>query len=307
MTVAICIVGFRNAGDIASCLSALGQSRYTDYEVVICENGGPAAYADLVRVLPPMLPQGQSIELILAPGNPGFAGGVNICMNARPNASAWWILNPDAQPDADALAALVARLAEGDADAVAGTLYLPGQKVQAHGGHWRRWLGRPVSMGRNDPLGEAPPRSTIESRLSYLLGASMLVGPRFVQIAGLMREDYFLYGEEIEWCLRGVARGARLGFAPAARVLHSQGSTTGSADEIRNRPRLPIYLDERNKLNIVRDVDPWRLPVAIPATFLLLTLRFARRGAWKQWRWAVSGWWSGILGRRGVPDWLHAA
>jgi GT2 family glycosyltransferase len=304
MTVAVCIVGFRNAEDIAHCLTALGRSTYADYEVVICENGGTAAFSELVDILPNALPGGQPVQTILAAGNLGFAGGVNICMHARPLASAWWILNPDAQPDPDALAELVTRLAEGDADAVAGTLYLPGQIVQAHGGHWRRWLGRPLSMGRNDPLGEAPPRDAIEPRLSYLLGASMLIGPRFVERAGLMREDYFLYGEEIEWCLRALARGARLGFAPAARVLHTQGSTTGSADDIRNRPRLPIYLDERNKLNIVRDVDPWRLPVAIPATLVLLTARFARRGAWPQWRWALSGWWSGVLGRRGVPAWL---
>jgi GT2 family glycosyltransferase len=304
VTIAVCIVGFRNATDIAHCLTTLGRSTYADYEVVICENGGSAAFAELTRALPSHLPGGQPVEKIQASGNLGFAGGVNVCMNARPQASAWWILNPDAQPEADALAALVARLAEGDADAVAGTLYLPGEIIQAHGGHWRRWLGRPVSIGRNDPLGDAPSRSDIEPRLSYLLGASMLIAPRFVEIAGLMCEDYFLYGEEIEWCLRAVGRGARLGFAPDARVFHAQGSTTGSADNIRGRPRLPIYLDERNKLNIVRDVDPWRLPVAIPATFLLLTMRFARRGAWQQWRWAVSGWWAGILGRRGVPDWL---
>lgn len=304
MHVAVCIVGFRNADDIAACLAALGLSTYADYEVVVCENGGAAAYAVLADRLPPTLPGGRPVTLLRADDNPGFAGGVNRCLRARDQADAWWLLNPDAQPDPGALAALVDRLREGDADAVAGTLYLPGARVQAHGGHWRRWLARPVSIGRNDPDGDAPSRAAIEPRLSYLLGASMLVGRRFVDLAGLMREDYFLYGEEIEWCLRGLARGARLGFAPGARVLHVQGSTTGSADALHARPRLPIYLDERNKLNIVRDVNPGRLPVAIPAALVLLTLRFARRGAWRQWRWALSGWWAGIRGLRGPPAWL---
>lgn len=304
MHVAVCIVGFRNADDIAACLAALGRSTYSDYEVIVCENGGAAAHAALAKRLPAALPGGQPVALLRADDNPGFAGGVNRCMRASDLADAWWILNPDAQPDPDALAALVARLAEGDADAVAGTLYLPSGHVQAHGGHWRRWLARPVSIGRGDPLGEPPPRSAIEPRLSYLLGASMLVGRRFVELAGLMREDYFLYGEEIEWCLRGRARGACLGFAPAARVLHAQGSTTGSADAIHARPRLPIYLDERNKLNIVRDHHPPHLLLATPAALALLTLRFARRGAWRQWRWALSGWWAGVRGRRGRPAWL---
>ncbi len=42
----------------------------------------------------------------------------------------------------------------------------------------------------------------------------------FVEVNGLMREDYFLYAEEVEWCLRAKRRGLRLGLAPAARILH---------------------------------------------------------------------------------------
>ena len=47
MHVAVAIVGFRNAGDIVHCLAALGASTHTDFEVVICENGGAAAYQAL--------------------------------------------------------------------------------------------------------------------------------------------------------------------------------------------------------------------------------------------------------------------
>ena len=84
-------------------------------------------------------------------------------------------------------------------------------------------------------------------------------------------------------------------------VLHDQGSTTGSADALHRRPRLPIYMDERNKLHVVRDISSWRFPIAAVATFLLLTLRYAARGAWLQWQYAVSGWWAGMRGERGVP------
>jgi hypothetical protein len=47
MHVAVAIVGFRNEGDIVRCLGALEASTHRDFEIVICENGGPEAYARL--------------------------------------------------------------------------------------------------------------------------------------------------------------------------------------------------------------------------------------------------------------------
>lgn len=305
MHVAICIVAFRDAGIIVKCLEALGRTTYPDFEVVICENGGPDAFATLTAAIPDKLPGGQPVEAILAPGNLGYAGGVNVGMRARPDADAWWVVNPDAEPEPGALAALVARLQQGDVDGVGGTLVLPGGRVQGHGGHWRGWLARAESLGNGSPVAVPADRAEVEARTNYLLGASMMVGRRFVETVGLMREDYFLYAEEVEWGLRGRARGMRFGFAPDARVHHDQGGTTGSAHAIHTRPRLPIYMDERNKLNVVRDTTPGRLPIAIPAAFALTALRFARRGAWTPWRHALAGWWAGVRNERGMPPWMR--
>jgi N-acetylglucosaminyl-diphospho-decaprenol L-rhamnosyltransferase len=305
MHVIACIVGFRNAPDIVRCVAALEQSTYPDFEIVVCENGGPEAHADLSRALPTRLAGGQPVEVILAPGNIGYAGGVNVGMRARPNADAWWVVNPDTEPDPDAMGALVARLRDGDVDGVGGTLYLGDGRVQGHGGHWRSWFARAESIGHGSPLAAVPEREHVEAKLSYLLGASMMVGRPFVDRVGLMREDYFLYAEEVEWGLRAKAAGLRLGWAPEARIRHGQGATTGSADAIHVRPRLPIYLDERNKLNVVRDTMPARLPVAAVGAFAMLGLRFARRGAWRQFGYALAGWWAGVRNERGLPPWMR--
>ena len=305
MHIAICIVGFRNADEIAACLGALARQTYADFDVVICENGGAAAHADLTAKVGDRLASGQPVECILASGNLGYAGGVNVCMRARPDADAWWIVNPDTEPDAGALDALVARLNQDDCAAVGGTLYHPDGKVQAFGGYWHAWLARPSSIGHGSALDDTPTREAVEARMNYLLGASMLVGRRMVDTVGLMRDDYFLYCEEVEWCLRAVATGLKLGFAPAARVQHGQGGTTGSAAEIHLRPRLPIYCDERNKIHVIRDTTPFRLPVAALSALLLTYLRYGRRRAWKQWGHALSGWLAGIRNERGLPHWMR--
>jgi hypothetical protein len=231
---------------------------------------------------------------------------VNLCIAEAPDADAWWILNPDTEPEPSALRLLVERLAAGDCDAVGGVLSFPDGRVQSVGGLWRGWAARAVSLGRDKSLSDVSmARAELERRQNYLSGASMLVSRRFRELAGPMREDYFLYCEEVEWCLRACARGARLGFASEARVMHRQGSTTGHDMSFRRQARMPVYLNERNRLLLTRDRFPSLLPLAAVVAFGLIFLRFARRGAWRQLSYAIDGWRAGLAGERGQPAWVR--
>ena len=304
MLIAICIVGFRNPEDIVRCLGALEVSVYRSFRVVICENGGREAFERLCAAVPAQLAGGQAVQVVEAPTNLGYAGGVNVCLHHASDAGGWWVLNPDTQPAPDALGHMVARLAVGDVAAVGCTIATPTGEVESRGGQWRAWMARAVSLEHGKSLDEAADAGAIEPRLSYLSGASMLVGPAFLKTAGVMREDYFLYAEEVEWCLRAQALGLSLGVAPAARVVHHQGSTTGSVAEIADRSRTSVYLDERNKILVTRDCFPLRLPVAAVAALLLIFLRFAGRRAWAQLGFALQGWFAGLRNQRGAPDWI---
>ena len=239
-----------------------------------------------------------------ASGNIGFPGGVNVCLAQSPDADAWWVLNPDTEPHEAALSALVERLSVGDCDAVGGVLLHPHGTVQCYGGVWRPWMARSVSIGYGKPASHTPDPREIERTQNYLSGACMLVSRRFVETTGPMREDLFIYCEEVEWCLRARARGMRLGFAPTARVVHHHGTTTGSGQDARHQPRLPIYLGERNKLLITRQLYLARLPVVAVAVLALMLARYGRKGAWRQVGYGLDGWWAGVRTVTGKPEWL---
>jgi len=298
--VAVVIVSFKSANDLSICFEALARQSHPDFEVVVCENGGAEAFRRLSLALPTALPGGRSVRLIEAPGNLGYAGGVNVGLRATREADAWWILNPDTQPAPDALAALVERLHAGGCDAVGGPVLTFDGEVITYGGAWNSWLARTTSL-RDENSGSG----AIEGRLDYLCGASMLVGRRFLDVAGPLREDYFLYCEEVEWCLRAVQRGARLGFARGGRVYHLQGASTGNVLTVADRPRLPVYLDARNKVLLTIDHYAAKAPIAIAAALLLLVARYARRKAWRQLRDGVDGWRAGLRNERGIPAWLE--
>jgi N-acetylglucosaminyl-diphospho-decaprenol L-rhamnosyltransferase len=306
MHVAVAIVGYRNAGDIVGCLRALSASTHSDFEVVVCENGGSEAFQALTAAVPEALAGGQRVSLSLAEHNLGFAGGVNACIAAARDADAWWLLNPDTEPAPGALTAMVERLSRGDCEASGCTIVLPSGVIQSYGGVWRPWLARSELIGHGDTLGDPIDQRAVELNQSYLSGASMLVGRRFLDVVGLMREDYFLYCEEVEWCLRGVAAGMRLGFAVDARVVHLHGTTTGAGGAMRDRPRMPIYLDERNKMLLTQDCFRERFAVAALAALAQLVLRCLRDRAWRHFGFGVAGWLAGLSGERGVPGWMQS-
>jgi N-acetylglucosaminyl-diphospho-decaprenol L-rhamnosyltransferase len=302
--ICVSIVGFRNVGDIVNCLEALGHCTYADFGVVICENGGPTAYQALIAAIPPRLPGGQTVHVVLAPTNLGYAGGVNVCIRAAPEAAAWWVLNPDTEPHPDAMGKLWHRLEAGDVDAVGGTIFLGNGKVQSYGGQWQSWLARAVSIGHSTAANIKPNEVEIERRQNYLNGASMMIGQSFLRTNGLMREEYFLYCEEVEWCLRGIKLGLRLGFAPGAFVLHHVGTTTGNDFDVKKRSRASTFLGERNRILLTRDCFPSRLPIVALTSLAMIFAKYARRGAWRQVGYAISGWRSGLKNHRGAPSWL---
>ncbi len=304
MYVRVCIVGFRAPDDIVRCVDALAKQSYRHFEVVVCENGGPEAFRALIAKLPQALENGQGVRVIADHNNPGYSGGVNRCIEAAGAADAYWVLNPDTIADAKALAALVARLNQGDADAVGGQLLNADGTLGSCGGEWIAILAYARSIGLGRPATNAPTQREVERKLRFISGASLLCTRRFVEVTGLMREDYFLYCEEVEWCLRARARGMKLGHCPEARVVHHQGSTTGSGDAVHSRGRLPVYCNERNRILTLRDSTPHLL---VPGIFgaLLMTLYFyAKRRAWRQLQIALAAWFDGVRDRRGKPEWV---
>ena len=304
--VAVVIVGYRNAGDIVRCLAALEKSTYRDFEVVICENGGGEAFSELRSQLPPALPNGQPVKLILAPSNRGYASGINIAMAGSRDADAWWILNPDTEPSPGAMAALVARGAQGY-DAVGGPILFPSGEIQSFGGFWSSWRAKGYSLGYGAPAGTTPDAAAIERTQNYLSGASMYVGRTFVAVAGQMEERYFLYCEEVDWFLRAGRRGLRLGFAPDAVVVHHAGTTTGYGRSLGSLSGRAVFLDERNKMLLTRTFFPMRLPVAACMAFVRIIGRYARQGAFLQIGFGAAGWLMGLFGRDGIPRWARGA
>ncbi|MBZ4687992.1 MAG: glycosyl transferase family 2 [Clostridiales bacterium] len=68
-----------------------------------------------------------------------------------------------------------------------------------------------------------------------LVGAFMMVKRETIEQVGLLDEDFFMYGEDIDWCYRIKNAGWKIVYYPEAQIIHYKG---GSSDK--KNPKL-IY------------------------------------------------------------------
>lgn len=316
MVIAI-IVSYASSDEIVDVLTGLAGQTRPVAAVHICENGGPTSYAQLVKVVDGWRreaavrnPDDAALpEVIchLAPGNLGYAGGINLVLRALMNMpwSHVWIINPDAVPAPTAHEALQARIAEPDVGIVGATVRLAQSgRVQSYGGVWRRWIARGLNIDGRYAVAGVVDQGRIESMIDYVSGACMLVTRAFIENVGLMDESYFLYCEEVDWCAR---RGRfRIGFAPDAVVHHGHGTTIGSNLDHRKRSRLAVYLDERNKLLFTRRHHGVIYPIVMFITLCVLS-QYIVKGAYRNYLHGLAGWWAGVRGVTGMPAWFGRA
>ena len=224
------------------------------YDRAEAERGGSAADGD------------PHLVLIQTGANLGFAGGNNVALRyamARGDAAYIWLLNNDAVVAADALLAMVSLAEEDDRLGMVGSTLLfydhPRQVQAFAGGRLHRWSGTTRLLGRDTDL-EGNLRTSSPGRiprLDYITGASLLIRGETARQIGEMDESYFLYCEEVDWCLRAVRHGFALGHSADSLVWHKEGRSTGTVAPLRE------YYSVRSALRLTRKFFPLLVPAAL--------------------------------------------
>lgn len=225
------------------------------------------------------------LALIHSGANRGFAGGVNVGLAylARfPEIGHFWVLNPDSMVPPASVQALADHLAKGADYGLLGgrVVYMERpDRIQIDGG----LLDRRTGVTGNYNLGKshaasAPPDP---AELDFITGASMVASRAFYEEAGPMREDYFLYYEEVDWAMR---RGAMtLDYCPGLVAYHWGGTAIGSPVWGRSASPFSLYFKHRGRIRFLRRFHPGALPVGYAYSLAQAARLMGRReadGAW---------------------------
>lgn len=243
--------------DTIECLDALKQCTYPNLTLVVVDNGSTDGSIARIREAYPQ------ILVLESKKNLGFAGGNNIGIRYAlgHGANYIWLLNNDTQPAPDALSALVAKVGTDERiGAVASICYYADapSTVQAWGGsRVNLWIGysRLAMEPRHDEW------------FDTLNGTSMLISRKAVESVGLLDENFFLYSEDTEYCMRLRKMGCRTAIAADSKVLHKVNASTGG-----NKLLLDRY-QTASTLRLLRLYSP----APSLACFVFLAIRFSRR------------------------------
>lgn len=284
------IVTYNSSDVIRECLETLmAAAEGVTLSVVVVDNASPDKTIDVINawadgeddyILPENLPfttkqvskpvprrsgeTGESfLHVIKNEANSGFAAGVNLGLSylvQSPEIDRFWVLNPDCVvPPGTPITLATHPVPPSDFAIMGGrvSFFSPYGRIQGDGGRINRLTGVTTSVNRGLSDGITPP--PLAETLDFILGASMVASRTFLEQAGPVPEDYFLYYEEVDWALR---RGALpLLYCDCAPVYHHAGSAIGSGNLERAATDFSVYFLYRARMRFMRRYYPWSLPV----------------------------------------------
>jgi GT2 family glycosyltransferase len=220
-SVAIILVNWNDAEATNACLDSLAaipDARARPY--VVDNASGDGSPIRIAAAHPEAI-------LLQSAANLGYAGGFNLgrARALADGADYLWLLNNDTTVAPDCLAGLLeADRRIGPAVISPKILYQdrPGVIWYAGGA-----LDRAL---KSSHIGEDEPDRGQHDRLrpvAWATGCSLFCSAEVARRVGPMDERYFLYLEDVDWCLRARDRGVPIYYAPAARVYHAVSRSVG--------------------------------------------------------------------------------
>ena len=241
--LSIVIVLYNSGVTLGACLGSVQEeidSRFA--ELIAVDNASPDESVAIVRG---RVPGALVIEMDT---NRGFAAGVNVGL-ARARGRYWLLLNPDVRAPAGGLRRLVGwmdahpalGIASPDIVDVNGRWEEPGRALPSVGRTLLRLLRlhrlMPAGLRRSVFLG-AYWTGGDQLNAGWVPGTAMIVRPAAVRDVGPLREELFMYGEDVEWCWRMRRSGWRVGVCSSTTFVHDTSSSarlTLSQDGVERR------------------------------------------------------------------------
>jgi GT2 family glycosyltransferase len=257
--VSVVVVNLNRKDLLARCLESLWKQTYTDFEVVVVDNGSTDGSPEFLRTL-----REPRLRVVTLPSNRGFAGGCNAGIAAA-RGSYIATLNNDAEADPNWLQELV------DGIESSPSVGMCASKILFHGDRSRidkaGHLIYPDGLNHGRGSGE-PDRGQFEKKEEVLFpdAAAALYRRAMLDITGAFDEQFFAYGDDADLGLRGRIAGWNCLYIPTAIVYHVHSATAGEFSPMK------AFLIERNRIWVAVKTFPPSLLLVSP---IFTLLRFA--------------------------------
>lgn len=229
--LSVCIVNWNTRQDLEQAIaSVLTSEAGLSLEVIVLDNASTDGSAEMVRERFP------GVTLLRSGENVGFARGYNRAIGAARSRHVL-ALNPDTVVCPGALGRLVSFMdAQPDAGAAGPRLLNSDGSLQYSCRHFPTPM---AAILRNTFLGRLRPRN--RHTRSYLMadwdhgtaqpvdwvsGAALCLRREAWEQVGGFDEGFFMYAEDMDWCLRAQQSGWKVYYVPDAVIVHHIGRSS---------------------------------------------------------------------------------
>lgn len=269
--------------DTLECLASLRRQTYPHIHIVVVDNGSIDNSVDRIRQVYP------DITLLENPTNLGFAGGANVGIQyvMEQRGDAVFLLNNDTIIAPDTVSIMVQQL-DTYVGVVSPLIYYfdDPQMIWSAGGNLS-----PLNLEITDSLRGRQNQGTLTPVMErdFVPGTSMLIPRHTFEAVGAFDERFFMYYEDMDFCLRTRRAGLQILLTTEARVWHKVAVSSGGADSPQERywmARSSVLYFRKHARNLQRiTVVAWRFGSAIRTTARLI---------WKGRSEASRAYWRGL-------------
>ena len=249
--VSVIVVAYDAARFLPTCLLALQQQTYKNYEIILVDTTPYDHHtADVAKQFP-------HIRFIAAPKNLGYAGGNNLGFTyARGEYLA--ILNPDTEPDQEWLRSLVIAVSASPEPILATSkILLFDRREQINTcGNIVHYTGLATCRG----LEESKEQYIQTEYVTAVSGAAFLLHRDLFYKLGGFNERFFMYLEDTDLSWRATLLGIRCLFVPDSVVYHHY--------ETRVSPEKLFFLERNRYLMLLHNLRGITLRLMAPAILL---------------------------------------
>jgi GT2 family glycosyltransferase len=243
-SVAIIVLTWNQRDLTLECLESLVTVDYPSsrLQIVVVDNGSSDDTAQAIRG------SYSNIEVLENGKNLGYAGGNNVGIRhaLAQGADYVCILNNDTTAASNFLAALLGACCEHAGVGVVSPLVADmadPARIWALGAAVDQRTGMVTRLYAGDRVSALEPRAPFEVDIAS--GAAMLVKGAVFERVGLLDEEFYLYFEEADWCLRARQAGYRILAVPSSVIWHHVSATLGQTS-----PVIDYYM-ARNQLRFI--------------------------------------------------------
>jgi len=237
--ISIIIVNYNGMPYLKNCLASLQRSNYPNSEIILVDNASNDKSVEFVKENYPC------VRIIENKQNLGFAAGNNVGIIAALG-DYIFLLNPDTEIEPSCIQRLVEVLEKDPQIGVCGAklLLVDKKNILQHAGGKYHVIG--ISIDRGMLELDKGQYGKIEE-VTFVCGAAMMVRRKLFSEIGMLDPTFFLYHEEVDFCIRTWFHGLKVVYVPTAVVYHKSGYIT----ELNKRASNPLTVFHKHKNTLI--------------------------------------------------------